>query len=158
MQNRVENFPANGSLNLTPNPVPPVWVREGAPRAALSTLWKSDDRTATTMVWECTAGKFDWYYSQEETVHIIDGSVNILLDDGRELCLGPADTAVFKAGSHAVWTVPKYVRKVAILRHSLPAVFTYPLLAMRKLKGMARAALAARRGSNSAIAEPLAEG
>ena len=42
---------------------------------------------------------------------------------GKEIpcVMEPGDVAFFPAGSHAVWTVSKYVRKVAFCRKILPA-------------------------------------
>jgi uncharacterized cupin superfamily protein len=154
MQDRVENFPAKASADLKPAPFPNEWVRQGSPRASAKRLWKSDDHTATTLVWECTAGTFDWYYREEETLHIIQGYVEILLDDGRKLALGPGDTAIFKSGSHAVWTVPDRVRKVAICRWSVPAGITLPMRVWRKAKSVALAALGQR--DRSSLIDPAA--
>ncbi len=54
-------------------------------------------------------------------MHIIEGAVKI--EDGHSAMktLGPGDVVFFPAGSHAVWTVDKYVRKVAFCRKILPA-------------------------------------
>lgn len=64
---------ANTSSNLTPSPIEPSWIIEGSPVAQSSVLSKSTDGLAWTMVWECSEGKFDWYYDLDETILILGG-------------------------------------------------------------------------------------
>lgn len=112
---------SKADVELTPSPITAAWVIEGKPLARSKILSMSEDQTACTIVWDCSKGKFNWYYDFDETVHIIEGSVTI--EDGHSPLkkLGPGDVAFFPAGSHAVWTVDKYVRKVAFCRKILPA-------------------------------------
>lgn len=72
------------------------------------------------MVWECTAGRFKWYYDEDETVVVISGEVFIATDGGEERRLCKGDTAFFPAGSSCTWRVAERVKKVAILRKDLP--------------------------------------
>ncbi|MGO9390101.1 cupin domain-containing protein [Rhodoblastus sp.] len=106
-------------------PVNPEWILEGAPVARNAVLSTSHDGCASTFFWDCTAGRFDWYYDIDETICILGGAVSILDDSGVERCLNVGDTAFFPAGSHAVWHVESYVRKVAFCRSQLPKVFSY---------------------------------
>ncbi len=108
-------------VELQASPIAAAWIIEGKPLARSKILSTSEDQTACTIVWDCSKGKFNWYYDFDETVHIIEGSVTI--EDGHSPLkkLGPGDVVFFPAGSHAVWTVGKYVRKVAFCRKILPA-------------------------------------
>jgi uncharacterized protein len=100
-------------------PINQDWILQGSPVARNRVIFKSRDGNAWTMVWDCTAGKFNWNYDCDETVHIIDGRV--LLTMGPETCeLHPGDAVFFPAGSRAIWQVDDYVRKIAFLRQSLP--------------------------------------
>ena len=110
MTDRTQQFTATETLALAPAPIPAAWVREGSPQASARRLWGSDDRTALTVVWECTAGVFDWHYDEEETVHIIEGEVHVEVGGGQSFRLGPGDTAVFRRNSHAVWNIPSRVQ------------------------------------------------
>src|SRR5207244_5120854 len=107
--------------DLTISPINPAWIIEGAPVARNAILSRSADGTACTIAWDCTAGRFDWYYDFDETIHIQEGAV--IVDDGHGPArrLGPGDVAFFPAGSHAIWHVEHYVRKVAFCRKILPA-------------------------------------
>jgi uncharacterized protein len=111
---------SKADVNLKPSPINADWIIEGSPEARNAILSRSDDQTACTIVWDCSKGKFNWYYDFDETIHIIDGSVTI--EDGHNPArtLGPGDVIFFPAGSHAVWTVDNYVRKVAFCRRILP--------------------------------------
>ena len=62
-------------LNLTPRPIEPSWIIEGNPVAQCYVLSRSADGLASTMVWECSEGRFNWYYDFDETVLILEGSI-----------------------------------------------------------------------------------
>ena len=112
---------SNPQVELQPSPINPDWIIEGRPVARNTILSRSEDQTACTIVWDCSKGKFNWYYDFDETVHFIEGSVTIEDGHGPARTLGPGDVLFFPAGSHAVWTVDNYIRKVAFCRKILPA-------------------------------------
>ena len=74
------------------------------------------------MVWECTAGTFDWHFHFEETIHILSGEVIVTDEDGRVFRLGAGDTAFFRGGSRARWHIPEKLRKLAFNRRVPPAM------------------------------------
>src|ERR1700761_2434252 len=100
-------------MDLQSPPINPAWILERTPTARNRIVAPSTDRFGWTMLWDCTAGKFNWHYSIDETVHIIDGSVIVTDSDGETMTLRPGDIAFFPAGSTAHWHVESYVRKVA---------------------------------------------
>ena len=53
---------ANLAVNLTPRPIEPSWIIEGNPVAQSCVLSRSADGLATTIVWQCSEGKFNWHY------------------------------------------------------------------------------------------------
>jgi uncharacterized cupin superfamily protein len=110
------------SAALDPAPISPDWILAGAPEARSRILARTHDRTASIAVWECTAGRFNWYYSEDETVVIISGEVFITTEDGKERRLGQGDVGFFPAGSSCTWHISDRVRKVATLRKDLPPV------------------------------------
>ena len=61
----------NVAVSLTPRPIEPSWIIEGNPMAQWHVLSQSADGLASTMVWECSQGKFNWYYDFDETVLIL---------------------------------------------------------------------------------------
>jgi uncharacterized cupin superfamily protein len=114
-------------------PINREWVIKGSPEARNQVIFKSRDGNSWTMVWECTAGSFNWSYDCDETVHIIEGRV--LLTTGSETReLQPGDVIFFPAGSSAIWQVDDYVRKIAFLRQSLPPTLGILMKILRKAK------------------------
>jgi uncharacterized cupin superfamily protein len=107
-------------VSLNPSPIHPDWILEGEPIARNRFLSGSDDGTACTLVWDCTAGRFDWYYDFDETVYVVEGSVRVKDDRGVERRVEAGDTIFFPAGTHAQWTVDHYIRKIAFCRAPLP--------------------------------------
>ena len=107
-------------FNWTSCPVNPAWVLEGSPVARIEHLSSSADGTASTYFWECTAGRFNWFYSFDETLHILEGSVRLKYPNGEVRNVAAGDVVFFPKGSHAEWTVDRYVRKLAFCRTTLP--------------------------------------
>jgi uncharacterized cupin superfamily protein len=121
-------------VELTPRPIEPSWIIEGKPEASWKVLSQSVDGLATTMVWHCTAGKFNWYYDFDETVMILDGSI-VLESDGmppRRYVAG--DVIFFKDGAHAKWHIEDHVKKLAFCRKTSPVWFGFALRVFLKLK------------------------
>ena len=112
-------------VTLAPSPIQPSWVLEGDPVARNHVLSHSADGTATTLVWDCTAGRFNWFYDVDETVYVIEGGVVVKDAAGVTRCLKAGDTFYFPAGSHAEWHVENYIRKIAFCRAPLPRVFVF---------------------------------
>ena len=113
-------FAAPAEVDLSPNPICPEWVIEGNPQARSSTLARSADGTSSVVAWSCTAGRFNWHYNVDETLHIISGEAFVSDENGEVRRLAPGDVVFFPAGSHSVWYIPKEVRKLAVCRHSMP--------------------------------------
>lgn len=102
---------------LTPSPIPASWVLEGRPQARIKHLAAAHDGGLSAALWDCTEGKFKWFFEGGEFVHILEGQVTIENEDGSgRRVLGPGDVAYFPAGSESIWTVNGYVKKLALFR------------------------------------------
>ena len=77
------------------------------------------------MVWECTAGRFNWHYSEDETVVVLSGEVFITEDKAGERRLGQGDVGFFPAGSSCIWRIDDHVRKIAVLRKDMPPLLGF---------------------------------
>jgi uncharacterized cupin superfamily protein len=126
------------STDLEPNPISPDWILTGAPEARSKLLAKSNDRTSSIVVWECTAGRFNWHYSDDETIVVISGEVFITTEKGEERRLGQGDMGFFPAGSSCTWRVSDRVKKVAVLRKNLPPLLSIGARAWNKLLWIVR--------------------
>ncbi|MGA7538486.1 MAG: cupin domain-containing protein [Steroidobacteraceae bacterium] len=101
---------------LTATPIARSWILEGDPAAREKRLTGSTDQLASTFMWDCTAGRFHWFYQEDEVVHVLEGCVLIEDAAGARRRLQAGDTFLFPAGSRYQWTVPHYVRKIGF-RH-----------------------------------------
>jgi uncharacterized protein len=138
-----------GEATLGSAAINPGWILEGNPEARNKFLFSSADGTATTWLWDCTAGKFNWYYDIDETVYLIEGSVIIKDHAGGVSHVKAGESIFFPAGSSAEWTVPNYVRKFAILRAPLPRQVQFAKRVYHSLKR-----LIGRGNSNNGDAVP----
>jgi uncharacterized cupin superfamily protein len=121
-------------VNLTPRPIEPSWIIEGNPRAEWCVLSKSADGLASTMVWECSEGKFNWYYDFDETILILEGSIVLESDAMPPTRYGAGDVVFFKDGAHARWHVEGHVRKLAFCRKTQPVLVGLALRVISKIK------------------------
>ena len=102
-------------------PIEPSWILEGRPRARSIVLARGRDDFAVTTLWECSEGTFRWRFGWDETVHILDGRVDVTDDEGLVHVLEAGSIAVFPAGTWATWKVVGHVRKMAVCRRAFPA-------------------------------------
>jgi uncharacterized cupin superfamily protein len=122
--------------DLTPLPIDPGWIKEGAPVARSVTLGRSPDSLLTTGLWDCTAGTFTWIFRRDEIVHIVEGEVRVH-HAGTTLVLVPGSVAYFPRGLETVWEVRAYVKKAFVLRAPPP------VSPLRRIAAAARARLSA---------------
>jgi uncharacterized protein len=125
---------ANTASNMTPSPIENSWIIEGNPVAQSSILSKSVDGQAWTVVWQCSAGKFHWRYSIDETILILEGAIVIEADGMPPTRYGPGEVIFFKEGAHAKWHVEVHVRKLAFCRRTTPVLLSFAMGLVSKIK------------------------
>jgi uncharacterized protein len=132
---------------LDPAPIPTSWILEGAPEARGRILCCSSDDMALTVMWDCTAGRFNWFYDIDETVYVMDGRVVVCDAAGNTYTLVSGDVFFFPAGSRFQWTVSHYVRKVAFIHVPLSPKLRLARRAYKALKGIFRPRAGAAAGT-----------
>jgi hypothetical protein len=86
------------------------------------------------VVWQCSAGKFHWYYEIDETMLLLEGAIVIESDGMPPTRYGPGDVIFFKEGAHAKWQVEGHVRKLAFCRRTQPFLLSLAVRAFSKIK------------------------
>ncbi|ORI20738.1 hypothetical protein BJD99_06780 [Rhodococcus sp. 1163] len=142
-------------VQLNASPINPDWILHGEPVARSAEWTRTLDGTTTFNVWDCTAGRFNWYFHVDEIVHIMDGSVTVSAEGSPPRTLVAGDAALFRAGTWSEWHVSDYVRKHAILRSSLPASVARALGLARNLRGALRKVSGLGRGESAPIPRGL---
>jgi uncharacterized cupin superfamily protein len=107
---------------------------------AKSVLLKSADGLSQIIVWECSEGKFNWYYDLEETLLILEGSVVLENDTISPTRYGPGDVICLKDGTHAKWFVESRAKKLAFVRMTQPVLLGFALRVLSKIKRIVVAA------------------
>ena len=62
-------------------------------------------------IWTCEASTFPWEYADKESCYILEGYVDVELENGDKLSIGPGDFVVFPKGLKCVWHVQKAIKK-----------------------------------------------
>ena len=117
-------------------PILPGWILSGSPVTRVRDLIRSRDWMSRLVIWECTAGTFNWRYCQDEMLVVVDGEVFVTNEEGEERRLGPGDLAFFPAGSSSTWRVPERVRKVAVVRETMWRPLGFGLKVWKRLVRM----------------------
>lgn len=95
---------------LKPLEVNSSWVIEGKPNFRATEFFKSSDGKTTSGIFECDASTFEWHYSHDEAIYILEGGVELEYL-GKKFSLKAGDSAFFRAGTVARWKVPQHIRK-----------------------------------------------
>ncbi|WP_051241702.1 cupin domain-containing protein [Stappia stellulata] len=140
------------TLALSDAPIDPDWILEGQPQARVMQIAEGADAAATMAVWDCTAGRFNWYFGCDEAVFILEGSVTVTGPDGEVRELHAGDTAYFPAYTWFEWHVPSYVRKVAFCHRVIPTLARVPLKVLNRLSAIAERLYTVAIGSKTAPA------
>ena len=106
-------------LELAAAPINPDWILEGRPQARYAPVSRLTDGRTWVDLWDCTTGRFYWYYTIDETAHILEGEAIITDGDGAVWNVHAGDVVTFRQGSRAHWVVPTYIRKLAVMHRPL---------------------------------------
>lgn len=121
---------------LSPAPIPADWIIEGKPVARNRSVYTSSDGMAATLLWDCTAGRFNWFYGLDETIYLLAGSITVIDSKGTRHHLRAGDIFFFPAGSRFEWLVDSYVRKIAFLHVPLSAKIQFLQRIKSRLGGL----------------------
>jgi len=128
------------AAELQPAPISSSWILHGTPETRSKELARGLDKTSYVMVWDCTAGVFNWHYNKDETLVVIAGEAFITYGNTQERRILPGDIVFFPAGTLAKWRVPKYIKKVAVLRYTMPRPIGFAILVwnflLRRIRGV----------------------
>jgi uncharacterized cupin superfamily protein len=100
--------------DLAPDPMDPSWILEGNPQARSRRLFVDPDRSISAILWDCTAGRFDWHYGGDEIIQIVDGEAELTFPSGTVTTVKPGDIVYFPGAQIVQFNVPHYIRKVSL--------------------------------------------
>jgi uncharacterized protein len=100
---------------LSPAPIRADWIIAGQPLARNRALYASSDGMTSAYLWDCTAGRFNWFYELDEVICLLAGEITVTDAAGTRHNLKAGDVFLFPAGSRFEWSVDSYVRKIALL-------------------------------------------
>ncbi|MCH2114883.1 MAG: cupin domain-containing protein [Pirellulales bacterium] len=112
-----------GSLptdTLPDMPLEKSQITNGNPIARGAISCQTEDKKVSSGYWSCTQGEFNWEFSWDEFVHILEGEVIITEDGGSSYTLKANDTAHFPLGLKTHWEIVKDIKKFFVVRTSEP--------------------------------------
>ena len=102
-------------------PIDPSWIKEGNPVARGTVVAQSEDKKVSSGLWSCEPGKFEWVFSWDEFVHVMEGEVDITEENtGNLITLRSGDMTHFPRGMKTYWNVKQAVRKFFVIRTPEP--------------------------------------
>ena len=102
-------------------PIDPSWIKEGNPVARGTVVSQSEDKKVSSGLWSCEPGKFEWVFSWDEFVHVMEGEVDITEEEtGNMITLRSGDMTHFPRGMKTYWNVKQAVRKFFVIRTPEP--------------------------------------
>jgi len=75
----------------------------------------SDGRTLAAGLWRAEPMSFPYPFANDETIHVLEGQLEVKLEDGETLNLGPGDLVSFTKGTNSTWTVKTPFKKFFIV-------------------------------------------
>ena len=108
------------AVNLANFPIAKEQITEGNPVAKIWIHAQSADLKVTQGVWDCTAGKFNWDFTWDEFVMVLEGEVTITPEGRQPFTLRAGDFCHFPLGLKTKWHVPKYVKKTFVIQTPEP--------------------------------------
>ncbi len=66
-------------------------------------------------IWIVEPSTFKLSFPGHETVHVLEGALDVVLADGATVELRPGDVATFPAGQESIWTVSERLKKVFVV-------------------------------------------
>lgn len=101
-------------------PIPVGSVVSGNPEASGKLLWQSDDKRTGNGIWACKVGIYNWDYTWDETIYIIEGEVTITDRHNKSIVCGAGDLFFIPIGTKTTWNITKPIRKVFHFRSDEP--------------------------------------
>ena len=101
-------------------PIESDMITAGNPVARGAILTQSEDRKVSSGLWTCEPGEFDWNFTWDEFVYVLEGEVTITEEGGKSYTLGPNDMVRFPLGLKTHWKVTRSVRKFFVVRTPEP--------------------------------------
>lgn len=98
-------------------PFPLPEVLDGDPHGQVHWLRTAGSGETTLMagIFVGQPSRFRYTFETDETFHVIEGRVTIVLDSGDSVTLGPGDIASFPQGARATWEIAEPLRKFFVL-------------------------------------------
>lgn len=81
------------------------WIRDGG----------ADGTTLAVGLWRSEPQTFPYPFAADETIHVLEGVLDVELADGTVVALRPGDIASFVKGTESVWTVREPFKKLFVV-------------------------------------------
>ncbi|MBS1886161.1 MAG: DUF861 domain-containing protein [Actinobacteria bacterium] len=110
-------YSTDGSPKLEPWQPEGVTIHEGEPNGRGFTLHEAGegDGFVGAYLFECDPGRTSYRLVQNEILHVLEGEVEITLDDGSKVELSPGGVAFLTKGQMSHWWFKTRFKEMAIV-------------------------------------------
>lgn len=108
---------ASIDAELAPGQPEGVTVLEGDPRARRYSVFeqRADGHFLGVGIFACEPARTAFQLEHHEVLHVLEGEVEITLDDGSHVALGPGGVAVLPKGHRSEWWIKSPFKELAIV-------------------------------------------
>jgi uncharacterized cupin superfamily protein len=103
------------AADFEPFPLDPGDILEGEPNSVVHWLRNDGESGLATGIFRSEPAKARYAWSQDETIHVLEGEVRIEFEDGEVLELKRGDVASFRKGDRAVWHIKSPFKEFFVL-------------------------------------------
>ena len=94
-------------------------IIEGAPQSTYKVLYSSKSGELTTGIYECTAGKWNVVYNEDEFCTLIEGRLRMTSEDGEVQEYQAPDSFLIPSGYKGVWEPLTNLRKFFVIYENI---------------------------------------
>lgn len=95
----------------------PLDAIEGEPNGQVNWLRQttSGDGMLLTGMFTCDPAKIDYTFVGDESLHLLEGTITVEMEDGETVELQPGDTVSFAKGAKSVWHIHEPMKKFFVI-------------------------------------------
>jgi uncharacterized cupin superfamily protein len=116
---QIVRYPRTKMEDTEWNPMDPKRVVAGSPRSSYKIIYSHPSKEFYSGIFECTAGKWNVNYGEDEYCTLVEGKVVLTGEDGIPNEFSAPESFLIPAGFKGTWEAQTYVRRYFVIYEKL---------------------------------------